>query len=95
MRPARVELVTKFVIVHAPAEVVIPRVGRWGTVEELNDLRCRLRMDADSLEWPMMALGVIGEEFEIIAPPAMFDYAREWADRFDRAVCRAESANPE
>jgi predicted DNA-binding transcriptional regulator YafY len=82
------------VTVHAPAEVVMPRVGRWGTVEELDDLRCLLRMDADSLAWPMMALGVIGEEFEIIAPPAMLDYAREWTDRFGRAIRRTGPDNP-
>ena len=82
------------VIMHASAEVVMPRVGRWGTVEELDDLRCVLRMDADSLAWPMMALGVVGEEFEIITPSAMLDYAREWTDRFGRALRRAGPANP-
>ena len=81
------------VLIRAPAEVVRSRVGRWGTVEAIDDGRCRLLMVADSLEWPMMALGVTGEEFEIIAPPEMLEYAREWADRFSRATRRSGSGH--
>jgi hypothetical protein len=34
----------------------------------------------------MMALGVTGSDFEVIAPPAMLDHVREWVDRFGRAA---------
>ena len=78
------------VVIHAPADVVRSRIGRWGVVEEVDDRRCLLHMPADSLEWPMMALGVVGEEFEIISPSAMLAYAREWVGRFDRAAGRPE-----
>lgn len=41
-------------------------------------------MTADSLEWPAMALGSIGAEFEVVSPPELLDFVREWADRFSR-----------
>jgi predicted DNA-binding transcriptional regulator YafY len=73
-------------IVHVRADDVRSTIGRWGTVEEIDDERCLLRMVADSLEWPMMALGSTGKEFEIVGPPAMVEYARDWVDRFTRGI---------
>ncbi|HWW55120.1 MAG TPA: YafY family protein [Acidimicrobiales bacterium] len=77
-------------LVHAPAAFVRARIGRWGTVEHVDDDRCLLRMSADSLDWPMMALGVTGSDFEVIAPPALLDHVREWVDRFGRAALHGE-----
>ena len=77
-------------VMHAPAPVGRSRIGRWGTVVEIDDQRCRLHMEADSLAWPMMALGSTGEEFEIVGPPEMLEYTRAWVDRFSRAVERTE-----
>ena len=45
-----------------------------------------MRIVADSLDWPMMALGTTGQEFEIIGPPAMLEYAHEWVERFTRGI---------
>jgi predicted DNA-binding transcriptional regulator YafY len=55
-------------------------------VEGLDDRRCRLRMTADSLDWPTMALGAVGAEFEVVRPPELADHIREWAARFTRAT---------
>jgi predicted DNA-binding transcriptional regulator YafY len=77
-------------LVHAPAAFVRARIGRWGTVDHVDDDRCLLRMSADSLDWPMMALGVTGSDFEVIATPAMLDHVREWVDRFGRAAQHGE-----
>src|ERR1700678_2964371 len=41
-------------LVQAPASVVIGRIGRWSTVEDVGDGRCRVRMTSESLDWPMM-----------------------------------------
>jgi predicted DNA-binding transcriptional regulator YafY len=54
-------------------------VEQWATVEELDDRRCRLRMTADSLDWPTMALGADGAEFEVVRPPELADHIWEWA----------------
>jgi len=76
------------VVVHAPVAIVRDRIGPWGVVEELDGDRCRLRMTAESLDWPMMALSAIGAEFDVVSPPAMVDHLRERVDRFARAFDR-------
>ena len=47
-------------LVEAPAAAVRERIGRWSTVEDSGATRCRVRMTADSLDWPVMALGMAG-----------------------------------
>ncbi len=73
-------------VVHAPAERVRERVGQWATIEDLDDERCCLRMTADSLDWPVLALGAVGAEFEVVDPPELADHIREWGARFTRAT---------
>ena len=72
--------------ISAPAEVVRQRIGRWGSLDDLGDGRCVLRMAADSLEWPTLALSHVEAEFEVLSPPALTDYLRGWSDRIDRAL---------
>jgi predicted DNA-binding transcriptional regulator YafY len=74
-------------VVDAPAADVRERIGRWATVEELDadPGRCRLRMTADSLDWPAMALGSIGADFEIVHPPELLTHLHEWGARFTRS----------
>ena len=76
------------VVVRAPAERVRARVGRWFTVEELDGDRCRLRASIDALEWPAMALGMLGADFEVRSPPELVGYLHEWGERFTRATTR-------
>jgi predicted DNA-binding transcriptional regulator YafY len=73
-------------LVEAPAATVRTRVGRWATVEEVDERRCRLRMSADNLDWPTLALGSVGAEFQVLRPPELVDHIREWAARFTRAT---------
>ncbi|MFJ7246882.1 helix-turn-helix transcriptional regulator [Kitasatospora sp. NPDC098652] len=80
-RPNRVEA-----LVEAPAEHVRALVGRWGDVEAVDATRCRLRMTADSLDWPAMALGSLGAEFRIVHPPELRALIAEWSTRFGRAA---------
>jgi predicted DNA-binding transcriptional regulator YafY len=74
------------VLVDAPAAKVRDRVGRWGSVQEEEGDRCRLRMRTDSLDWPMMALGAMGADFEVLDPPELAERVREWGERFTRAT---------
>jgi predicted DNA-binding transcriptional regulator YafY len=78
-------------LVHAPAEAVTAHIGRWAAIEAAGEHRCRLSMTTDSLEWPAMALGVIGAEFEVIAPPELATKLAEWSRRFHRALTTVES----
>ncbi|MFI9325581.1 helix-turn-helix transcriptional regulator [Kitasatospora aureofaciens] len=75
-------------LVEAPADHVRAHVGRWGEVEEVDATRCRLRMTADSLDWPAMALGSLAADFRIIHPPELRTLIADWSTRFARAVER-------
>ena len=88
-RPYRVD-----VLVEARAAAVRERVGRWSTVEEVGAGRCRVRMTTDSLDWPMMVLGVVGADFRVLGPPELLDRVGDWGDRFVRAARRAPDACP-
>jgi predicted DNA-binding transcriptional regulator YafY len=73
------------VLIAAPAAAVRERIGRWATVENAGPGRCRIRMTADSLDWPTMALGAVGADFEVVSPPELADRVRDWGRRFSRA----------
>ncbi len=73
------------VLVDAPAAAVRERIGRWSTVEEAGPGRCRVRMTADSLDWPTMALGAVSADFEVLSPPELADRVRDWGRRFSQA----------
>ena len=74
------------VLVEAPAAAVRERIGRWAAVEDLGTeggtARCRVRMSGDSLDWPAMALGMVGADFHVISPPELRDQVRDWGRRF-------------
>ena len=80
------------VLVDAPAGTVRERYGRWATVEAVSETRSRIRMTADQLEWPMMLLGSLGAEFEVISPPELLDGIRDWSRRFGRASLTSRGA---
>jgi predicted DNA-binding transcriptional regulator YafY len=73
------------VAVEAPAATIRQRIGRWAEVTEIDAARCRFRMTADSLDWPTMALGVIGADFQVVSPPELLDRVRDWGRRFNQA----------
>jgi hypothetical protein len=43
-------------------------------------------MTADMLEWPVMGLGMTGADFQVISPPELIDWMRDWGARFSRAA---------
>jgi predicted DNA-binding transcriptional regulator YafY len=73
-------------LVRAPAERVRAAIGRWAQVTETAEHAALVRMRADSLDWPAMALGSVGAEFTVLGPPAMCEHLRDWGARFTRAV---------
>jgi predicted DNA-binding transcriptional regulator YafY len=46
----------------------------------------RVRMTAESLDWPVFALGIVGADFEVVSPPELRGTVGEWATRFARAT---------
>ncbi|MEV4560590.1 YafY family protein [Kitasatospora sp. NPDC049285] len=79
--PHRVEAV-----VHSPASTVRQRIGRWAEVTELPDGNCLIRVNADSLEWPALALGSLEADFEVRSPPELRTLLAAWGDRFTRCT---------
>ena len=74
------------VLVHAPLDSVQAQIGRWAEVEPRDEASCVIRMSVDSLDWPLLALGSLGAEFTVQAPPELAERAREWSARFARAT---------
>ena len=64
------------VVIATDAATVRAFVGHWGSVEELAADRCRLRMGADDLGWPIMVLGVLAVPFTVESPEELRDRAR-------------------
>ncbi len=73
-------------LVDAPAADVRERFGRYATRRRGHADRSRIRMTIDQLDWPMLLLGSLGAEFEVISPPELLDRVREWGRRFSRAA---------
>jgi predicted DNA-binding transcriptional regulator YafY len=72
-------------LVQAPAATVRRQIGQWAAVEDIDATRCRVRMTADSLDWPAMALGVVGVDFQVVSPPELLDRVHDWGRRFSQA----------
>jgi predicted DNA-binding transcriptional regulator YafY len=79
-------------LIRAPAAVIRARIGRWGTIEDIDGGNCLLRMTSDSLDWPTMALGAAGADFEVVSPAELVAHVRDWACRFSRATTPSEPA---
>jgi len=79
--PYRVEAV-----IQAPADEVRRRIGRWASVESTGETECRVRMEADVLDWPATGLAMTGAEFTVLEPPELRDHLRDLARRFTAAA---------
>ena len=77
------------VMVELAADRVRQHVGRWGTVDEVDEERCRLRMTVDSLDWPAMVLGGPGADFTVITPDDLAAHLARIAEVFARNVTPA------
>jgi predicted DNA-binding transcriptional regulator YafY len=73
------------VVIEAPAAAVRERIGRWATVSESGPARCLVTMTPDDLDWPVIALGVTGADFQVLSPPELAERVADWGARFSRA----------
>lgn len=71
--------------VDAPAARVQQAVGHWGTTAPDGD-GCRLTMNVDDLQWPVMVLAQVGADFAVESPPELAAEVRRVADCFSRAA---------
>ena len=80
------------VLIQAPAAAVRQRIGQWAAVEDIDATSCRVRMTADSLDWPVMALGAVDAGFQVVSPPELLDRVRDWGRRFSQASVTTHDA---
>ncbi|MEV8095121.1 YafY family protein [Kitasatospora sp. NPDC085879] len=72
---------------HLPADEAARRLGpSAGTLEPLDEQRCRLHSRPDPLEWLAVRLITLGCEFEVHEPPELADHLRTLAGRAARAA---------
>ncbi|MBO0870102.1 MAG: YafY family transcriptional regulator [Micromonosporaceae bacterium] len=71
-------------IVDAPGATVRQRIGRWSTVEDADDQRCRVRMSVDDLDWAVMALVTLDADFQVVSPAELLDRIHDWGHRLGR-----------
>jgi predicted DNA-binding transcriptional regulator YafY len=80
------------VLVEAPADVIRQRIGRWSKIEEVGPGRCQVTMTPpEDSDWPVIALGMTGAEFQVIDPPELTERLRDWSARFARAAAQPDA----
>lgn len=74
-------------LIEAPAEVIRQRIGRWVTIEERGPTRCLVTMTPpDNSDWPVIALGIVGADFQVLDAPELAERLKDWSARFARAT---------
>ncbi|WP_436760494.1 helix-turn-helix transcriptional regulator [Streptosporangium sp. V21-05] len=81
--PTQYQVVVVVRATVAEVERVVSPLG--GTAEAVGDRSCRLLMNADGLEWPVLVLAALGADFEVVQPEEFRDYLRATGERFARA----------
>ncbi len=92
-RPARAGLEPRRLRQRVRGAPIREQIGRWAEIEPDGDDACIVRMTTDSFDWPAMALGSTGADFDVLSPPELAGYIGEWSARFARAATRSAIAD--
>jgi len=77
------------VILHAPVERMAELVPcALGTLEAVDEKRCRVHLGAYTIEMLAGYLGMFGVDFEVTEPPELIEQLRRLATRFSEAADR-------
>ena len=77
--------------VSAPADEVEALMGRWGSVEPISDGsegECRMLLNTDTLDWPVMILANLDCAFTVEAPAELSELLERVGERFVRSAGR-------
>ena len=74
------------IVIDTDAATVRAATQRWGEVDELGPQRCRLRMTTEALDWPMLILGSIDADFDVVGPPELRTFLAAVGRRFLEGV---------
>jgi len=67
---------------RAPADKVEALMGRWGSVEPIADGECRMVLNTDTFDWPVMILANLDCAFTIEGPAALSELLERVGRRF-------------
>lgn len=70
------------VSLDVPAATAQTAVGRWARVEPLGAGRCRMTMDTDTLDWPVLVLTGLDCSFRVEAPGELAELLERLGRRF-------------
>ena len=84
---------TGTVVLHAPADRIIPWVRQTDLVEPLGDGRCRLTLSSWSWAGLAATMGMFDVALEIVGPPELREAAARLADRYTTG-CRPCTPHP-
>lgn len=62
--------------------------GRWVEVEDLDQHRCRITMDADSFVWPTHIVTALDAPFSVVGPPEFARHLASVAGRIESSTRR-------
>jgi predicted DNA-binding transcriptional regulator YafY len=80
-------------LVEAPARAVATWIPDGvGTVEPIDEGRCRVRLHVDTIPWLAMRLLILEADFVVESPPELVEYLRALGGRALHAVSGAASA---
>ena len=74
---------------HAPAEVVRPRLPPPVRVEPVDDHTCVMTAGSDTLDLAAVYVGMLDVDFDVIEPPELAAHLLKLADRYLRAAVSA------
>ncbi|NKY48557.1 helix-turn-helix transcriptional regulator [Nocardia cerradoensis] len=74
------------VTVFAAAAAVRATASALGEIEEVDEHTCRLRTEADTVQWLVVRLLRLGHDFRVDSPPELADHVRELGARLQRAA---------
>jgi hypothetical protein len=75
------------VVVHAAAETIAERIGRYvGTIEPVDDRTCIVDAGADSAEVLAVYLGMLGADFEVEGDSELATHVGRLAERYRTAI---------
>ncbi|KXP00182.1 helix-turn-helix transcriptional regulator [Tsukamurella pseudospumae] len=69
--------------VDAPEERVRAAIGRYARIES-DGAATIVRMEAESLDWPAMAIAVLDAPVTVVRPPELVDHVAAWARNLAR-----------
>ena len=75
-------------VVATPEELARRLPAGAGTIEPLDDGRCRVRLAGDTIPWHAMRLLRLEAEFEVESPPELIEYLARVARRAARSIRR-------